>query len=234
MFTSHDVLPVTELLLDTLVLLSLDFGVTLDDDDLAPLLLDFVELLDFSEDEDFALEELDDFAELLLDTLVSLSLDCGVTLDDDDLASLLLDFVELLLDPSWLSLLRMTLSLLDDDSSQSSHTLEDEPSDGRVAKSLSSSPQATSSKTETAATTKEIPCFVFSITDPLPDSFVSDNLYNFATSPILTKIYNKSGIVEIALKSFFAEFCPSLLTARQVSYRDTCPRPRFAELRNLP
>ena len=113
MFTSHDVLPVTELLLDTLVSLSLDFGVTLDDDDLAPLLLDFVELLDFSEDEDFALEELDDFAELLLDTLVSLSLDCGVTLEEDD-------------------------------SSQSSHTLEDEPSDGRVAKSLSSSPQAAS------------------------------------------------------------------------------------------
>ena len=77
MFTSHDVLPVTE------------------------LLLDFVELLDFSEDEDFALEELDNFAELLLDTLVSPSLDCGVTLDD-------------------------------------------EPSDGRVAKSLSSSPQAAS------------------------------------------------------------------------------------------
>ena len=91
----------------------LDFGVTLDDDDLAPLLLDFVELLDFSEDEDFALEELDNFAELLLDTLVSLSLDCGVTLEEDD-------------------------------SSQSSHTLEDEPSDGRVAKSLSSSPQAAS------------------------------------------------------------------------------------------
>lgn len=159
------------LLLDTLVSLSLDFGVTLDDDDLAPLLLDFVELLDFSEDEDFALEELDDFAELLLDTLVSLSLDCGVTLEEED-------------------------------SSQSSHTLEDEPSDGRVAKSLSSSPQATSSKTETAATIKENSCFVFSITDPLPDSFVSDNLYNFATSPILTKIYNKSGIVEIALKSF--------------------------------
>ena len=57
--------------------------------------------------------ELDNFAELLLDTLVSLSLDCGVTLEEDD-------------------------------SSQSSHTLEDEPSDGRVAKSLSSSPQATS------------------------------------------------------------------------------------------
>ena len=107
----------------------------LEDDSAFSELLDFVELLNATELLDFT---------LLLDTLVSLSLDFGVTLDDDDLAPLLLDFVELLQDPSWLSLLRMTLSLLDDDSSQSSHTLEDEPSEGRVAKSLSSSPQAAS------------------------------------------------------------------------------------------
>jgi hypothetical protein len=127
----------------------------LEDDSAFSELLDFVKLLNATELLDFT---------LLLDTLVSLSLDCGVTLDDEDFGSLLLDFVELLLDPSRLSLLRMTLSLLDDDSSQSSHTLEDEPSDGRVAKSLSSSPHSTSSRTKTAATTKEIPCFAFSIT----------------------------------------------------------------------
>jgi hypothetical protein len=59
-----------ELLLDTLVSLSLDFGVTLDDE--RTLLLDCGVTLD----EDFA---------LLLDTLVSPSLDCGVT------SSILLD-----------------------------------------------------------------------------------------------------------------------------------------------
>jgi hypothetical protein len=43
------------------------------------------------------------------------------------------DFAELLLD----------LTLEEDPSSQSSHTLDDDPSEGRVAKSLSSSPHAT-------------------------------------------------------------------------------------------
>ncbi len=107
------------LLLDTLVSLLLDCGVTLDED----------------------------LVSLLLDTLVSLLLDCGVTLDEDlvsllldTLVSLLLDCgVTLLLDPSAGS---GTLELLD--SSQSSHTLEDESPEGCVAKSLSSSPQAAS------------------------------------------------------------------------------------------
>ena len=63
-------------------------------------------------DEDFA-ELLLDLV-LLLDTLVSLSLDFGVTLEEDA-------------------------------SSQSSHTLEDETSEGWDAKSLSSSPLAISS-----------------------------------------------------------------------------------------
>jgi hypothetical protein len=51
-------------------------------------------------------------------------LDFGVTLEED--------FAELRLD--------------EDSSSQSSHTLEDESSEGRVAKSLSSSPQAIKSR----------------------------------------------------------------------------------------
>ena len=82
------------------------------------------EELRVTEEEDSFLTLEDDFAELLLDlvllldTLVSLSLDFGVTLDEDS-------------------------------SSQSSHTLEDESSEGRVAKSLSSSPQATSIAAQT-------------------------------------------------------------------------------------
>jgi len=82
------------------------------------------EELRVTEEEDSFLTLEDDFAELLLDlvllldTLVSLSLDFGVTLDEDS-------------------------------SSQSSHTLEYEPSEGRVAKSLSSSPQATSNAAQT-------------------------------------------------------------------------------------
>ena len=66
-------------------------------------------------DEELRVTE-EEFAEtiLLLDTLVSLSLDFGVTLEEDA-------------------------------SSQSSHTLEEESSEGWDAKSLSSSPQAISS-----------------------------------------------------------------------------------------
>jgi hypothetical protein len=60
---------------------------------------------------------------LLLDTLVSLSFDFGVTLDEDP-------------------------------SSQSSHTLDDEPSEGRTAKSLSSSPQATKKNAKKSANTR--------------------------------------------------------------------------------
>jgi hypothetical protein len=69
----------TELLLDFAELL--DFGATLDEDDLATLLLDATEL-----DDDFA-ELLLDFAELL---------DFGATLDEDDLATPLLNAMELL------------------------------------------------------------------------------------------------------------------------------------------
>ena len=106
---------------------------TLEEEDFA-LLLDFAELL-----EDFA---------LLLDTLVSLLLDCGVTLLEDFAdsldfgATLLEDFVLLLdllsvpeqdegLDPS----LPLRMTLLDDDEGSSS----------RGAKLLSSSPHATKS-----------------------------------------------------------------------------------------
>ena len=105
----EELVAISLLLLDTLVSLSLDFGVTLEDD--FALLLDFgvtleddgcAELLDRSsppsaelragsaeDDErtellDFALTEEEDLAELL-DTLVSPSLDCGVT------SSILLD-----------------------------------------------------------------------------------------------------------------------------------------------
>ena len=66
----EELVAISLLLLDTLVSLSLDFGVTLEDD--------FALLLDF------ALTEEEDLAELL-DTLVSPSLDCGVT------SSILLD-----------------------------------------------------------------------------------------------------------------------------------------------
>jgi hypothetical protein len=86
------------------------------DEDIAELLLELVLKLDFAELLDLVLEL--DFAELLLDTLVSLSLDFGVTLDEDS-------------------------------SSQSSHTLDDESSEGRVAKSLSPLPQATNIAAQT-------------------------------------------------------------------------------------
>jgi hypothetical protein len=67
------------------------------------------------------------FAEELLDTLVSLSLDCGVTLE------------ELL------------------ESSQSSQTDEDESSSGRVVKPLlSSSPQAANKNADTAHIAKTL------------------------------------------------------------------------------
>jgi len=105
--------------------LLLDSSLSLEDEfDESSLLLDSStalmsedEELRVTEEEDSFLTLEDDFTELLLDlvllldTLVSLSLDFGVTLDEDS-------------------------------SSQSSHTLDDESSEGRVAKSLSSSPQA--------------------------------------------------------------------------------------------
>ena len=63
--------------------LELDFGVTLEDDDCAELLdatleEDFTLLLDFALELDFGVTLEEDLAELL-DTLVSSSLDCGVT-----------------------------------------------------------------------------------------------------------------------------------------------------------
>ena len=94
----EELVAISLLLLDTLVsllldcgvtleddfALLLDFGVTLEDDDCAELLdatleEDFTLLLDFALELDFALTEEEDLAELL-DTLVSPSLDCGVTL----------------------------------------------------------------------------------------------------------------------------------------------------------
>jgi hypothetical protein len=91
------------------------------------LLLDFTEEDDVPPDEDLPLlldvipaEVPGSPFLLLLDTLVSRSLDCGVTLDE------LLDFAFELLEPS-----------------QSSQADEDSFPSGRVAKSLSSSPQAT-------------------------------------------------------------------------------------------
>ena len=112
--------------------LLLDSSLSLEDEfDESSLLLDSStalmsedEELRVTEEEDSFLTLEDDFTELLLDlvllldTLVSLSLDFGVTLDEDS-------------------------------SSQSSHTLDDESSEGRVAKSLSSSPQATSNAAQT-------------------------------------------------------------------------------------
>jgi hypothetical protein len=99
------------------------FSELLDLESLDPSLLlrmtSFAELLDVTELLDFT---------LLLDTLVSLSLDFGVTLEE------LLDFASELLEPS-----------------QSSQADEESPL-GRVAKLLSSSPHATS----TAATTATI------------------------------------------------------------------------------
>ena len=84
----EELVAISLLLLDTLVSLLLDFGVTLEDDDCAELLdtdeEDFTLLLDFALELDFALTEEEDLAELL-DTLVSPSLDCGVT------SSILLD-----------------------------------------------------------------------------------------------------------------------------------------------
>jgi hypothetical protein len=77
------------LLLDTLVSLLLDFGVTLEEED-------FVLLLDFA---------------LLLDTLVSLTLDFGVTLEEEDLTELLDTLVSSSLDCG------VTSSILLDDSS---------------------------------------------------------------------------------------------------------------------
>ena len=93
-----------------------------------------------------ALDE--DFAELLLDTLVSLSLDCGVTLEDDERTELLeatLDDERTeLLDPIVPSELQdddVGVSLLDDSSS-------------RGAKLLSSSPQATTKNAKRSANKK--------------------------------------------------------------------------------
>ena len=58
-----------------------------------------------------------------------------VTEEEDSFLTLEDDFAELLLD--------------EDSSSQSSHTLEDESPEGRAAKSLSSSPQATNIAVQT-------------------------------------------------------------------------------------
>jgi hypothetical protein len=113
-------------------MLLLDSSLSLEDEfDESSLLLDSSTAL-MSEDEELRVMEVEDsfltldedIAELLLDlvllldTLVSLSLDFGVTLDEDS-------------------------------SSQSSHTLEDESSEGRVAEPLSSSPQATNIAVQT-------------------------------------------------------------------------------------
>ncbi len=91
----EELVAISLLLLDTLVSLLLDFGVTLEDDDCAELLdrssPPSAELRAGSAEDDertelldFALTEEEDLAELL-DTLVSSSLDCGVT------SSILLD-----------------------------------------------------------------------------------------------------------------------------------------------
>ena len=89
------------------------------------------------DDEDSSLEELDDFAELLLDLALLLDL----TLEEDD-------FTELL-----------------DASSQSSQMLEDESSEGRVEKLLSSSPQAARNATANTNGTKPA---IFFIKDSYP------------------------------------------------------------------
>ncbi len=70
--------------------------------------------------------ELDDIAELLLDLAL-----------EEDLAELLLD-----------------LTLDEDPSSQSSHTLDDDLSEGRVAKLLSSSLHATKKNAKKSASTR--------------------------------------------------------------------------------
>ncbi|WP_178348727.1 hypothetical protein [Fibrobacter sp. UWR3] len=77
---------------------------------------------------------------------------------DEDSTELLLDLV-LLLDPSTGSgtfeeLLDFGVTLDEDPSSQSSHTLDDDPSEGRVAKLLSSSPQATKKSAKKSANTR--------------------------------------------------------------------------------
>jgi hypothetical protein len=91
---------------------------------------DFAELLDATLEEDFTL--LLDFA-LLLDTLVSLTLDFGVTLEEEDLAELLDTLVSSSLDCG------VTSSILLDDSSS------------RGAKLLSSSPHATKKNAKASA-----------------------------------------------------------------------------------
>jgi hypothetical protein len=126
--------------------LLLDFSLSLEDEfDESSLLLDSSttlmsedEELRVTEEEDSFLTLEDDFAELLLDLVLLLDssagsgtfeelLDFGMTLDED--------FLELLLN--------------EDSPSQSSHTLEDESSEGRVTEPLSSSPQATNIAAQT-------------------------------------------------------------------------------------
>jgi hypothetical protein len=131
----------------------------------AELLLESTEELD----EDFVDEELpvffsldDDFAELLLNTLVSLSLDFGVTLEE------LLDFAFELLEPS-----------------QSSQADEESPL-GRVAKSLlSSSPQATS----TAATKPIIRKRIKAINAP-PNKHLKYTFEIMISAFLLQKMYS--------------------------------------------
>jgi len=131
-------------------------------------------LLDTDEELDFALDE--DFAELLLDTLVSLSLDFGVTLEDDErtelldtLVSLSLDFGVTLEDDERTLLLEATLddertelleATLDDERTElldcgvTLSLLDEVGSSSRGAKLLSSSPQATTKNAKRRANKK--------------------------------------------------------------------------------
>jgi len=138
--------------------LELDFS--LDDEDFTELLLDFAELLDATLEEDFALLDVmpadvpaSPFL-LLLDTLVSPSLDCGVTLEED--------FAELLdatLEEDFTLLLDFALD--DVGESQSSQTDEDESSaSGLMKLPLSSSPHA-AKNANTAPTANNLANFMF-------------------------------------------------------------------------
>ena len=122
----------TELLLDPIVPSELqddDDGVTLDED-FAELLLDSSLALRMTDEELLDFTELDEASStLLLDTLVSLELDCGVTLDED--------FTELLLDES--------CSTEEDDSTPGSSfgPVEDEESSPQAANNIAATPIAT-------------------------------------------------------------------------------------------
>ena len=118
--------------------LELDCGVTLEED--------FAELLDATLEEDFA---------LLLD--FALELDCGVTLEEEDLAELLDTLVSSSLDCG------VTSSILLDDvgESQSSQIDEEESSASGLTKlPLSSSPHA-AKNANTAPTANNLANFIF-------------------------------------------------------------------------